>query len=325
MPEAGAMTREERAIMTMMATQRHNWEQGVCMQALLEAGKDDYVIAMSRECINRQLPDGRTAAIGNRHAVTDPCACGEALLYASRMTKDPCLEEGLEKLKKWVLTDAPRSASGVLYHVDHRPEFWVDSLYMLPPFLAAIGKFNEAVKQYLGYYDALYDPKAHLMRHIFNQTEQTFPDPNHWATGNGWTLAAIVRLSGLLPRDDTPTQRMLRLHFLDLSSHMLQFLNEDASFCDVLDDSSTFHDYCSAMMTAYALYRASSLGWISRDMTDPAHVIRSAVRKIFASNGGWITPVCAAPSFDRPGYSPEAQAFYLLMETAGGVWELQHR
>jgi hypothetical protein len=31
---------------------------------------------------------------------------------------------------------------------------------------------------------------------------------------------------------------------------------------------------------------------------------------------GYVHDVCGVPSFDRPYFAPEGQAFYLLMETA---------
>jgi hypothetical protein len=36
---------------------------------------------------------------------------------------------------------------------------------------------------------------------------------------------------------------------------------------------------------------------------------------------GYIHDVCGCPNFDRSYFSPEAQAFYLLMETAAKDYE----
>ena len=34
---------------------------------------------------------------------------------------------------------------------------------------------------------------------------------------------------------------------------------------------------------------------------------------------GFVEGVCGAPTFDHPGFSPEGQAFYLLMEQAAAI------
>ena len=145
----------KRASVALAATQRHNWEHGTAMQAFLEAGDMDMVIAMAREAIFRQMEDGRAAKLGTVDSVTDPCACGEALIEAVKATDDAILKDGLSKLLTWALEKAPKNANGVLYHVDCRPEFWADSTYMLPPFLAAAGYYKEALTNMYGYLDTM--------------------------------------------------------------------------------------------------------------------------------------------------------------------------
>ena len=85
----------KRAAIALSATQRHNWEHGTAMQAFLEAGDKDMVIAMAKEAIYRQMEDGRAAKLGTVDSVTDPCACGEALIEAVKVTDDAMLKDGL--------------------------------------------------------------------------------------------------------------------------------------------------------------------------------------------------------------------------------------
>ena len=129
----------DRVKRSLLAMQRYNWEQGVAAQAFLEAGDHDIAIAMAVEGANRQSTDGRCCHIGDSPAVTDPCAIGEALIFACEQTGDPVLAAARIKLLSWALEKAPRTADGVVYHFSDGTEFWVDSLYMLPPFLARAG------------------------------------------------------------------------------------------------------------------------------------------------------------------------------------------
>ena len=54
------MSATEKVIHCMMAMQRYPWEQGVCAQALYEAGKDELWIPMAYDAVQRQAPDHMT-------------------------------------------------------------------------------------------------------------------------------------------------------------------------------------------------------------------------------------------------------------------------
>ncbi|MDR3086277.1 MAG: glycosyl hydrolase, partial [Christensenellaceae bacterium] len=71
-----------KAMGAMLAIQRYPWEQGVCAQALYEAGEKELFIAMAHDAVLRQQPDGRLDVINQNVAVTDPAANGEPVLRA---------------------------------------------------------------------------------------------------------------------------------------------------------------------------------------------------------------------------------------------------
>jgi len=136
----------DRVKQALLAMQRYNWEQGVTAQAFLEAGDDDIAIALAIEGANRQNADGRCCHIADSTAVTDPCAVGEALIFAAEKTGDPFLIAAKDKLLHWALIGAPRNDAGVVYHFLDSRMIWVDSMYMLPPFLARAGEYDEAMR-----------------------------------------------------------------------------------------------------------------------------------------------------------------------------------
>ena len=142
-----------------LAMQRYPWEQGVCAQAFLESGDSDVTIALAREAVHRGIPDGCVAMVGHQDAVTDPCANGEPLLFAYQRTGDPIFKEAETALRGWALEGAPRDERGTVYHIVSAPQHWVDSMYMLPPYLAAAGLYAEALKQIDGCWDALFLPQ----------------------------------------------------------------------------------------------------------------------------------------------------------------------
>ena len=67
----------KKAARCMLAMQRYPWEQGVCAQALYEAGREDLWIPMAYDAVKRQSPDGRLAMAGGGAA---------ALAYRSQLT-----------------------------------------------------------------------------------------------------------------------------------------------------------------------------------------------------------------------------------------------
>ncbi|MGI6017803.1 MAG: glycoside hydrolase family 88 protein [Marvinbryantia sp.] len=299
----------------LLAMQRYSWEQGTAMQAFLEAGDMDVVIPMAYEAVYRSIPDGRTAQMGDSVSVTDPCSTGEAILETYRATGDERLKNGLEKLKNWALYTAPRSEKGIVYHVMNAPEFWSDSLYMLPPFLAAIGEYEESLKQIYGYLNALMDPERYLISHRWDEGKQKFIRQAFWGTGNGWTLAGLARVIDALPDSYDGEKKKLIDIAVKILDSMLLHMREDGLFYDVLDDSSTFVETNCAQMTAYTIYRGIKSGWLSKTYLDVANKMRVAAKKK-TDKYGRVHEACGAPHFDKSGESPEANAFAILMDTA---------
>ena len=99
-----------------LTMQRYDWEQVVVAQAFLEAGDHDTAILLAIEAAHRQDKYGRCAAIGNPFSATDPCAIGEAFIYACEQLGDPFLFQAKERLIKWATVDAPRNPNGIVYH-----------------------------------------------------------------------------------------------------------------------------------------------------------------------------------------------------------------
>lgn len=310
------MNKKERAALSLLAMQRHSWEQGTAMQAFLEWGKTDVVVSMAHEAVYRALEDGRAASIGVTDAITDPCSVGEALIAACELTHDPMLEEGRDRLLAWALQRAPRNRDGVLYHLNTGKQFWVDSMYMLPPFLAAAGYYEEALRNFYGYWNALFDEKAALMRHMWDDENRVYIRAAHWGSGNGWALASMARMIGLLPADiyGGDIERMKHMA-TTLLGGVTSYMREDGLYHDIVDDPESFVETNLSQMAAYTIYRGLAEGWLDEVWREKADRMRQAANKK-VTEFGFVSGVCGAPTFDKPGFSPEGQAFYLLMETA---------
>ena len=304
----------DRVKCALLCMQRYNWEQGVTAQAFLEAGDTDIAIALALEGANRQIADGRCCHIADSTAVTDPCAVGEALIFAAEQTGDPFLCQARDKLLHWALHDAPRNQQGVVYHFLQGQLIWVDSMYMLPPFLARAGYFDEAMRQLDGYWDILYKPENSLLAHQWSDAENRFLRKDAWAVGNGWAMAGMSRVIDLLP-ENHPGRKRLIFRVQRLLNAALPYQLDDGAFHDVIDDPATFREVNFAQMLAYTIYRGVKGGWLDETFLPFAEKARAAAL-VEVDAFGLIRNVCGAPFFDRAGIAPEGQAFHILMEAA---------
>ncbi len=304
--------RVKRALLGM---QRYSWEQGVAAQSFLEAGDTDMAIAMAVEGANRQLEDGRCCQIGDPVAETDPCAIGEALLFACEQTGDPFLLAAKERLLRWALTDAPRSPEGIVYHMMEGREFWSDSMYMLPPMLARAGYYDEALRQIDGYWQALFLSEKGLMAHRWDDGAKRFVRRDVWGVGNGWTAAGLTRVIELLPQGYAAQKQRLITRVRTLLDAALGCMLADGRFYNVLDDPTSFMEVNCSQMLAYTIYRGVKAGWLGKGYLPAAEKMRQAAL-LSVDDFGLVRGVCGMPDFDHCGTAAEGQAFFLLMESA---------
>ena len=298
-----------------LCMQRHNWEQGVLAQAFLEAGDVQTAILLAVEGANRQSSEGRCCHIADSTACTDPCAVGEALIFACEQTGDPFLIAAKERLLRWALTLAPRNAQGIIYHFSDSTEFWVDSLYMLPPFLARAGYYDEAISQIDGWWNALFLPEKGLLAHRWDDKTKQFVRRDVWGVGNGWAAAGMARVRALLPQEYAAQKAVLEQRVRLLLTSALRYQRADGMFHDVLDDPSSFVEINCGQMFAYTIYRGVCEGWLDRSLLNAADRIRQAAHAC-VDDYGLVRRVCGMPHFDRPFVAPEGQAFFILMEAA---------
>ena len=314
--DRSAKERLNRVKQATLAMQRHDWEQGTVAQAFLEAGEAELAIQLAVCAAERQAGDGRCAQLGLTSGVTDPCSVGEALIFARERTGDAALAAALEGLLRWALHRAPRSPKGIVYHLLDSREFWVDSLYMLPPFLARAGHSDEAIRQIDGYWAALYDEEKGLMAHRWDDEKRRFVRRDAWGVGNGWALAGLTRVAALLPEGRERERIVARVR--TLLDAVLGYQRSDGLFHNVLDNPDSFPEVNCGQMVAYTIYRGVAAGWLDAGLREAAERCRAAAIRA-VDRYGVVRGACGLPDFDRPGVAPEAQAFFIMMEAARGA------
>jgi len=305
----------EKVKTAMFTMQRRTWEQGVAMQAMLELGEKELVILMAKDAVIYQVKDGRVAMIGEEFALSDAASPGEALLYAAKETGDSTLMNGFNKLLNYILYKAPRTEDGIIYHFTNIPQVWSDINYMLPPFLAAAGKYEEAIKQINGAKSFLWDKNKKLLSHMWDCEKNIFPRKEFWGVGNGWTAAGLSRVIIALPDSMQNERKELIDYQQQLIDGCLVYLREDGLFHNVVDDPNSFIETNLSQMLAYSIYRGIKGGWIDVSYKEKADKMRAAAHSK-VDNLGLVQGVCGAPEFDHAGTATEGQVFFILMEVA---------
>ncbi len=301
--------------MAMLSMQRASWEQGVAAQAFLEQGDEHMTYLMAMEAQLRQTPEGRLSVLYTDNGVTDPAASGEAVLNAFKFSGDPSLKEAADRMLDYLLAKAPKCANGTLHHTLNAPEIWADSFYMAPPFLAAAGQYQEAVNQINGLRNVLWNAENKLFSHRWDASRNVFVDKRFWGGGNGWAAAGMARVINALPPIYKEPKKQLVLYVKQLLEGCLDNMRPDGLFHNFINEPDSFVETNLSQMLAYTIFSGIKQSWLKTDFYESALKMREAAWKKVDENG-YLQDACGAPFFDKPGRSTEAQAFFILMETA---------
>jgi len=315
----GTLQNVKRALLAM---QRMSWEQGVTAQAFFEIGDNQMGVLLAREAVHRQASDGRLANmlfsfanVSFMDPSTDPGSNGEAVLKAYEITKDDSFKLAADRMRDWFLYKAPKSTDGTIYYTQQSPEIISDAVYMIAPFLAAVGCYDEAIVQIEGHKRYLYDPKKRLYHSKWNNGWRKMTAPQFWGGGNGWVAAGLARTYSWLPKNKHKEREFIKSHLKELVDGWLGYLPEEGIFHDNIDESSTFIETTSSLMLSYAIYKGIKAGSLDGQYLEPANRMREAAFGRI-DEYGIVQGAAGAPDFQIPGTSAEAQAFAIMSEAA---------
>ncbi|MCB7318235.1 glycoside hydrolase family 88 protein [Lacrimispora sp. 210928-DFI.3.58] len=301
----------------LMSIQRRSWEQSEAMQAMLELRDYETLITFAKEASYIRLEDGRTTLTTEweKRTVTDPCACGEAMMVAAQLTNDRLIRETYEGLLDYTLHKAARNPQGILYHLNDAPEFWVDSIYMMPPFLAAAGYYEEAVKQINGYWDALYDPEIKMLYWIWDDEKKHYVRTHHRSICTGYAAVGLVKVAARLPMSmKEEKDKMMEKGKIVIDS-ILKYIDDDGVCHDTLDNPESIIGINAVSMVTGAIYRALAAGYLDKTYEEKANHLRQTLHDK-VDPYGFVYGVCGVPDNNKTGISANGQSFFLMMEAA---------
>ena len=305
----------EKVKYAMLCMARQCWEQGAAAQAMLECGDVPALLLLARDCVVRQRADGRLCDVENTPASVDPACCVEPVLAAGRILGDESYAEAARRNIDYLRHTAPRAEDGALYHMLGDEEIWADGLAMGPHVLMAAGYLDEGYRYYQAIRRRLLDPETGLFRHKWHEGRQCFTRPCFWGVGNGWALVGLMRMTKALMDAGDPRADALAADYRALVDAMRPLQAENGLFHDMLDDEHTFYESETAEMFAYTLYNMVSWKKLDASYLADADRAREAVNRRLTPDG-LLTGSAGSPLFETEGTSVEAQAHWIMMDTA---------
>ena len=161
---------------------------------------------------------------------------------------------------------AGRTSEGGLNHLGliSGNQIWVDSLFMIGPFLMKYAEiknitapYDEYALQLSVFRKNLRDPDTGLYRHMYDDTEKTTKpvEPNFWGRGNGWVFVGYQVAGHYLP---ATVQSGLGFSIQQDRDHMLNTLinspQPDGRFHTILNAPQTYQETSAGLLYAYGLY-----------------------------------------------------------------------
>ena len=307
--------------LVLLTMVRHPWEQGTAANAFIESGDDHIAVLLADETVSRQSRDGRLAYIPGLRNITDPCVCGESVMFAYQKTKDEKYKLAAEKMLAYI-DKAPGNSDRIQYHNMDQPMIAADCMYMVPTFYSVMGRFDEAVRQVDARFTLLWNEEKGAMNHMWDGEKNKLWRDKRWASASGWNIAAIVKVLHSLPEGMKEERTRLNGYLNKLVSGVLKYQRSDGLFHDFLDENNSFVETNAAQMIAYGIYRGVQWGYLDKSYIPAADRMRVAANAK-VDKDGFVRDVAGAPAFSSSGVSPEGQAFYILMEAAAEDYHKQ--
>lgn len=279
-----------------------SWELGTRSQALLELNANVYSVLSDYllpppSTIPENLNDAMTTVLGiaksvvanrnisnggrvgpqpliNDSAAGDPASIGMAVLLANwtgQGRSDGYNYSGAAQDQlDFLFQDVPKTSDGAISQRTEQLQLWSDFVYMVPPFLAYYGMISnnqtllsEAYNQILLYRNYLRDPNANNLWHHILLGSGT--DEGHWATGNGWAAAGMLRVLGTIQNSQYANsmkseQNDLAKWVTEIQDGMYGGLDANWLFRNYPDQNlsaTNFYDASSTALMASTVYRLS--------------------------------------------------------------------
>lgn len=264
----------------------HDWQKSAVINALLESERPEYV-EEARKIVDRSIETQTSAgqfSYGSLDyrpwferldqdvfkGIADPAAVGRGVVeFYNRTGEDYYLDAATHQWE--FLQDATRTEEGGISHIRDEAELWVDSLYMLCPFLAKYGlaakepeAVEDAIRQFRLQSKYLQDDHRGLFRHEWREQPNMYPESTFWSRGNGWAAMALVDTLEILPDDHHARSELVEI-FCDLVETVVTLQDDTGYWHHILDDDRSPLETSGTLQFAYSFKKGIEAGVLDFD------------------------------------------------------------
>jgi len=199
--------------------------------------------------------------------------------------------------RRYIYQEAGRLTDGALEHMGWQTpgQIWVDSLFMVTPFLVELGArddnagdYAEAVRQFELFAGHLQDPDDGLYRHRYDENDGsvTPAEADYWGRGNAWVIAASGTALRLLPAGLAGRDAILE-RLLIQAAAMAEVLNETNRWHTIMNRPETYLETSVGALYAYGVYQAASVEEVGDELLLAAdRALRGALDQVLEDEAG---------------------------------------
>lgn len=239
-----------------------SWDSGVMMMGLMDLSEitgDQTYTNYAKAWIDHYIETGYSVTS------SDTSIPGyTALLLYEKTGESKYLEVG-DRVWEYISQKAGRTADGGLNHMGWLSgnQIWVDTLFMVGPFLMKYGQitqtdapYEEFALQLTVFRNHLQDPDTGLFRHRYDDdTGEILPStPLYWGRGNGWVFAASCMAVKQLPqaiKDNLDFD--LDQHVSLMLQSIMGYETVNGRFHTILNRNDTYLETSAALLFAFGL------------------------------------------------------------------------
>ena len=271
-----------------------SWDSGVLMLGLWELANltddstyRDYV----RDWLDHHI------AVGYTIAYNDHVPPARLALRLYQETGEVAYRDAVDAAKAYLFQQAERLPDGALVHMGWTSprQIWVDSVYMVAPFLVEAGLLDadeaciaDAMTQFRVFAEHLQDPATGLYRHRYDARDDavTPVQPDFWGRGNAWVVAASGTALLRLPNTTEGWTGILSRHD-EQTAAMAQRLADANRWHTIMNRPATYLETSVGPLFAYGVYQTASATSVSDAILAAAdRALAGALDQIVIDDGG---------------------------------------
>jgi len=248
------------------------WTRAVYYEGLMAL----YELNSKNEYLQYAIDWGESHKWGLRNGITtryaDNHCCGQTYLDLYMMDAQP------ERIK------AIQTSINSMLVTDKIDDWdWIDALQMAMPVFAKLAVITDDNKYSERMYEMYMDTK--VTQGLYNQEEglwwrdadflPPYKEPNgedcYWSRGNGWVVAALVRVMNILPKNDPHRAEYMKT-YMEMMKALLPIQREDGFWNASLHDPNNFggKETSGTALFVYGMAWGVNNGFLSAEKYMPA-------------------------------------------------------